>query len=167
MNRVFALFGKSCVGKSEIAEKLAQKLNVPVRHCGELVKNRAAQLGISTSKLPDAEHTTIDEETRRLVGDSNAPLVVEGTFLDIVLRGLPNVILVHLTCDKDERARRFTARTPTLGNTLELRDEADNTLRRQFYSNTEELSEGTLHLDTTRLTAEEAASRIIRSSSEI
>jgi cytidylate kinase len=167
MPKVFALFGKSCVGKSEIAKKLAQELNVPVRHCGELVKDRAEQLGVSKSDLPNAEHVAIDEETRRLAADCDGQLVVEGNFLDVVLREFQNVILVHLMCDDDERARRFASRTPNLGDALALRDEADEVLRREFYADSEESCDCALHIDTTRLTADAAALMIRTNSSTV
>lgn len=163
MTSVFALFGKSCVGKSEIADRLAQRLYLPVRHCGEIVKDRASQLGLSTSNLPAAEHTEIDSATRRIVADCDGRLAVEGTFLNIVLRGLPNVTFVHLTCEDEERVRRFVSRHSDRSGDLHLRDEADDLMRRGLYGETQETSESALHIDTTRFTADEAASLIIRS----
>jgi len=167
MPKVFALFGKTCVGKSEIANELAQELNVPVRHCGELVKDRADQLGVSKSNLPKAEHLAIDDETRSLVAGCVGQLVVEGNFLDVVLREFQDVILVHLMCDDDERARRFAARSPNLSDALALRDEADDVLRRGFYGDPEESCDCPLHIDTTRLAPHAAALMIITDSSTV
>src|SRR2546425_210946 len=128
-SRVIALFGNSCVGKSEVAAKLAIRLGLPVRHCGELVKDRSKQLGIPASALGAIEHQGIDSETRSLAEKSDNDIIMEGSFLDIVLAGVPRITLVELTCQDDERRRRHAGKLPGRSLRLRLRDEDDRKLR--------------------------------------
>jgi len=160
MSTVIALFGKSCVGKSEVAQKLANLLNLPVRHCGEIVKRRAGQLGVSSGELPNAEHQAIDDETIRLVVECNDGIVVEGNFLDLVLQGFPDFILIQLICEDDERAKRFAARSSN-STTLDARDSADIRFRTEFYEHTDSQPEKAFCVDTTHHTSVEVASLIV------
>jgi cytidylate kinase len=159
MPTVVALFGKSCVGKSEVAEKLANHLGVPVRHCGEVVKERAAQLSVSSAELSIAEHEAIDAETRTLVANTEHGIVVEGTFLDIVLQG-SSVLFIRLTCEDDVRAKRFEAR-PSSKGTLAQRDKTDNSLREDVYKQTDSELQQAISLDTTRISSVEVVSLIL------
>jgi cytidylate kinase len=160
MPTVVALFGKSCVGKSEVAEKLANHLGMPVRHCGEVVKERAAQLSVSSAELSTAEHEAIDAETRTLVANTEHGIVVEGTFLDIVLQESSNVLFIRLTCEEDVRAKRFEAR-PSSKGTLAQRDKTDNSLREDVYKQTESELQQAISVDTTRISSVEVVSLIL------
>src|SRR5258708_20637098 len=127
--KVIAIFGKSCVGKSEVAAKLAITLSLPVRHCGERVKERARQLGISPTALSKAEHKSIDDETRSLAFTCDREIIIEGSFLDLVLPEASSILFVQLTCDDDERRNRHMSRSLDATVALEGRDESDNKLR--------------------------------------
>jgi cytidylate kinase len=166
-SRVIALFGSSCVGKSEVAAKLAIRLSLPVRHCGELVKDKAKQLGIPASALGAGEHQGIDNETRSIAEKSENDMIIEGSFLDIVLVGVPRVTLVELTCQDEERRRRHAGRVPEGSLSFQLRDEADRKLRGELQRTGErtdtqpQLSER-VSIDTTMLTSDEVVSLILK-----
>jgi cytidylate kinase len=167
MSLVIALFGKSCVGKTRIAGLLANTLKIPVRHCGELVKDKARELGVASVDLPKHEHQGIDDQTRSLVLNSTSAMVVEGTYLDIVLDNIPNVVLIELICEDEERRKRFVARSGGSPITLEMRDKADEAFRQEFYLNAERSdqtvrSQKLLSIDTTLLNLEEVTSLIIK-----
>src|SRR5215470_5354548 len=97
-----ALYGKSCSGKSATAKKLAALLNCAAHSASEPVRRRSRELGISPSGLSIAEHRKIDECTRHLVQSTLSRLVVEGSFLDALLRDLTGVYRVEMICKEDE-----------------------------------------------------------------
>jgi cytidylate kinase len=165
-SKVIALFGKSCVGKSEVAAKLAFKLSCAVRHCGDQVKARATQLGILASALSRAEHQAIDAETLCLAAKACDDIIMEGSFLDIVLANVPSATLIELTCEDDERKRRYACKAPRARLTLELRDEDDHKLRIELNRTIERtdskprVSERA-SINTTKLTSDEVVSLIL------
>lgn len=156
-SRVIALFGKSCVGKTEVATKLAITLSLPVRHCGELVKHRAKKLRIQPDALPEAEHKAIDDETRSLALNTDHDTIIEGSFLDVVLAEVPTAILFELTCEDNERKRRYAQKTPGTRSTLKLRDTSDRKLKRALRrtSSNSPVQGEIVSVDTTHLTPDE------------
>jgi cytidylate kinase len=162
MPHVIAVFGKSCVGKSVVAEELAGRLKWLVRHCGEKIKTRARELGVQVTMLPAYEHEAIDDETRSLVGSHINSVVIEGTFLDAVLGQIPDVLFVQLTCEGRVREERFIARSKdhASANDLGLRDASDIAHREMLYNCSIELSQ-VLTIDTTRRTVDEVVTEII------
>lgn len=162
MPHIIALFGKSCVGKSVVADELAERLKWPVRHCGERVKARAEELGVKVAALPVSEHEAIDEETRSLVRTHSGSVVIEGHFLDAVLGQIPNVLFIQLTCEDREREKRFAGRPPNDGsaNGLSLRDASDAADREKLYGRPVE-TVCALTIDTTHRTVDEVVTEII------
>ena len=163
-SRVIALFGKSCVGKTEVATKLGESLGLPVRHCGDLIRERAKQLGVSPAALLEADHRAIDNETRSIAQNANTDIIMEGSFLDVVLAGVPTTIFFELTCEDDERKRRCVQKLSgsySPYSTLELRDENDLKLKRILFQGrvdgTDTSERRTVSIDTTKLTAEGVA----------
>jgi cytidylate kinase len=133
---ILALYGATCVGKSNVARILAEVLSYETRHCGELVKDRARALGISPTELAPEEHFKIDELTRhRLLETGIRDLIIEGTLLDIVLRDFPTVYLVELVCSDDERLRRFSTRGSGDVAAFRRRNDEDLSLRSSLYIN--------------------------------
>ena len=110
MSGIVAIFGLPGVGKSTVADVLAIRTGANVRHCGDLVKARAKQLGVSLDSLPVEEHRAIDGETREVAIAAAEPLIIEGRFLDSVLHDVSSVVHVNLTCSFDERVRRDEGR---------------------------------------------------------
>lgn len=110
MIRIVGLTGKSATGKTSVAKELARRLGIEVRHCGELVKNRARQLGVPTDELPANEHAAIDSETRSIAENALSLIVIEGRFLKRVLKGTKNVRLFELICTEKTRTNRSRSR---------------------------------------------------------
>jgi broad-specificity NMP kinase len=106
MNIAVAIYGPSRVGKTTVANELGVILNAQVRHCGELVKARATEIGTPVDCLASAEHMLIDDETRCSVAARKDALIVEGRFLREVLAKFEDVFLVELTCSETERIVR-------------------------------------------------------------
>jgi cytidylate kinase len=124
---ILVLYGKSCSGKSTVAKKLAESFSCPIRSASDAVRARSKELGVSASDLPMGEHRKIDEDTRSVVQSSGGSLVVEGSFLDVLLSDVGNVCRIELTCGDDERQRRFVRRSGQNG--LVERDKDDDKLR--------------------------------------
>jgi len=155
---VVAMFGAACVGKTALAARLATDLRVPCRHCGELLKQRAAQLALRPAELSKEAHIALDEETRSVAAEAVSSLVIEGSFLDRVLVTLHTPLFVRLTCDEQERRRRFHARLAGQSmnvRTLEDRDHEDARLRHWLYSDKNPASWDCLVVDTTSQPIEE------------
>lgn len=165
---VIAIFGKSCVGKSVVATLLSKKMGIPVRHCGRIIRERARSLCISLSNLPASEHKSIDEETIAIATGHQENLIIEGNFLDAVLQGVENILFINLTCEDQERERRYINR---LGNhnldlsSLKARDAADIAHRGSFYTQLKEIKIFTI--DTTSRTIDEVVAEILIKIGEI
>jgi cytidylate kinase len=155
---VIALFGPSCVGKTTIAKELANLLSVPVRHCGEIVKRRAHEIGCDPSDLPDSIHREIDEQTRTEIISHSGTIIVEGRFLDCVLADVENANLVELTCSAEERRCRAT-RAGRSGDFVKLQDQHSTSLREKFYARIKPKS-AFLSLSTESLNPSDAVKRI-------
>lgn len=161
MPHVIAIFGKSCVGKSVVAEELAITLKLPVRHCGDAVKSRALELGVDVAALPLTEHQAIDQETRTLAEASAEGLIIEGNFLDAVLEGIPSVLFVHLTCEDSTRTQRYIRRSNYQASEqdLNLRDASDAANWKRLYKPPTEIIHE-LTIDTTNTTVDEVVIKV-------
>jgi cytidylate kinase len=126
-----AIFGKSCTGKSTVADELGKLLRIQVRHCGEILKSRALLMRTPVSGLSLEVHKSIDAETRAWATEP-ALKIVEGIFLDEVLRGLNEVLFVRLVCDTEVRGERLQLRRGA-SSSIQTRDEEDEELRRKLY----------------------------------
>ena len=128
-----AVFGATCVGKSTVADELASLLGWEVRHCGEILKEKADLAGTPVANLSLQDHKEVDGETLDLA-TRRTKLVMEGGFLDAVLIGrLEKTIFIRLSCAEKERQRRFESKHPAGTNTLQERDEQDAALRKRLY----------------------------------
>lgn len=163
MPHVIAIFGKTCVGKSAVAKALARSLNWPIRHCGETIKARARELNILANELPASEHKAIDGETRLLVETMTRDIIIEGNFLDAVLKGVPRVLFVRLTCEDSVRKRRFLDRSENRASDSDfaLRDSSDATHRETLYAAPGEL-EHVLTIDTTGIHVDDVVAEIAK-----
>jgi cytidylate kinase len=162
---VIAIFGKSCTGKSTVADALGEILGAYVRHCGEILRSRALEMGKPVSELSSEVHRLIDAETRAWAADRSASLkVVEGILLE-ELRGLDGILFIRLVCDTTVREARFRSRRG-VASSITVRDKEDEQLRDELYSrpNSSSPSANILEFDTTRRLArkiaEDIASRI-------
>jgi cytidylate kinase len=155
---VLAIYGSSCVGKSTLAAELGERWQIPVRHCGAVVKACATELGIAQESLPIDIHKTIDSETRKLAKNTKGAFVVEGAYLDLVLNEVPGVRFVHLRCNNMIRETRFLRRAGALSNTqstLSQRDQDDKRLRRLLYQSVRRIEKPWLVVNTSKSTAAE------------
>jgi cytidylate kinase len=150
---IVSIFGRSCVGKSTIARALAVDLGIPLRSCGEEIKRAARARGLDFSSLTDDDHRAIDKITRSWVLETCFCLV-EGRFLDQVLRSLPiSPLSICLTANTDARYERFLKRENRNASMEELikGDDADEELRKRLYGGTGFLNTS-IFIDTSSLT---------------
>ncbi|HEV2740571.1 MAG TPA: AAA family ATPase [Candidatus Elarobacter sp.] len=152
------LFGPTGVGKSTVARVLGDRFSLPVRHCSQALRERAASLGLELSDVPKAVHDEIDEETRCVARSVIGGLVIEGRFLDKVLYGIDNIILVRLTCLQEMRRSRILERTGV--QSLEAEDRRDEELRGMLYSYQRQDYAPTIVIDTSAISPEEVATEI-------
>ncbi|SRR6266478_9443675 len=133
MSIIVGIYGPPAVGKSTVAKKVAAFIGAKVRHCGEIVKAHARELGTTLDDVPLEVHRKIDAETRQVAETTREPLILEGRFLDEVLRGIPRVLLISLECNLEERIRRHVSRG---GSSISLREQDVWTegFRRRAYS---------------------------------
>lgn len=152
-----ALFGNSLVGKSTAARELVQQLSLPVRHCGEIVRQRAATTGLSLSEISDTVHSEIDAETREWIGAQAAGFIVEGRFLDAVLDPAKDLMFIQLSARADVRA----ARGGLSVQAVEERDAFDREFRaRVFTAPPSKVS--CIAIDTSEMSVLECAREVIR-----
>jgi cytidylate kinase len=157
---VIALFGPTCVGKSTVAAALGLELGIAVRHCGEAVKAYARMHRTEVPNLKLTDHRIIDQETVRMAERSIEGLVVEGTFLDIVLSSASlKVRFVRLSCSDPERLRRFIERSHATEEAFRAKDVADERLRQDLYTGCPRAN-AIVEMDTTGLSGIEAAERL-------
>jgi cytidylate kinase len=160
-----ALTGCSGTGKTSLAEELGRRRSIVVRHCGEAVEGRAAELGLRLEELTLEHHRGIDEETVRAVAGSTW-IIVEGRFLEHVLQDTPGLWLVELTASVQVRAQRIADREHiSLEAALRQLESADQARIEQQRAYREVFGRlpcsPVSSLDTTRLTVEEAAQTVL------
>jgi cytidylate kinase len=161
---VIAIYGESCAGKSSVARELGLLVDASVRHCGELAKQAAARAGVKVADLPRRAHEELDSETRKAGTRTRQILVVEGTFLDHVLREARGTVLVKLDATFAERTRRLSIRTGTDAAEGELvaRDAANAQLRETLYGD-QPGANPSIVVDTEGLDAREIARNLAKS----
>lgn len=155
---IIGIFGLTCTGKTSVADSLASELGYRVRHCGELIKQLAARNSRSPNELSSKEHADADEETRVSATQGNN-LIIEGTFLDVVLTDVRNCRLVRLSCDAAIREARYNVRRG--GTSFADRESLDAELRQRLYQSIPNRAPD-LELDTTSKTADAVAREIAK-----
>lgn len=161
---IVALFGRSSSGKTTIAKALSPHLmNCSVRHCGELVKERARHLSVSLVDLPYDEHLKIDRETVAWTNTSSGNVIIEGRYLHWVLSRIQtDVCLVEVDCNEATRIERWAKRSNGSVGRSELvhLDAADQDFTVKMYGIVLPLQSG-LKIDTTSLDVNECVQRIL------
>ena len=150
---IVAIFGQSCTGKTVVSKQLASRLRVPIRNCGEIVKQRARELKCMPGELSKAVHESIDSETRR-IACSSREVVMEGCFLPNVLGAIEGVLWVELVCEDEERRRRWFRRTDSrkeVHDHLSERDTSDSDLLGELFTDPLEPGSDKLVVETTNL----------------
>ena len=168
MENIIALYGKTCCLKDEVAHELSQITGFKLANRGEWATTQAKYTRTPTpGALPEAFHRSLDEETRRMAERDEKLMIFESTFMDEVLRGKPNVFLVHVRADDATREERWKrskeeagGRTRRLGESLAARDREDAELRRRLYGQEASRAKPVLDIDTTGRSAVEVALQI-------
>jgi cytidylate kinase len=115
MPLTIALWGESGSGKSSVSNRLANYFggNVILRHCGELLKGRATELGCTPDEIAvnKEENERLDTETRQFASKNTGIAIVEGRFLNTVLSGMSNVLFVKMECSEEVLAFRKQQRS--------------------------------------------------------
>lgn len=134
---IIALYGASCVGKSTIATQLSPTGLIPIRRCGDVVREFAANKGVAPDQLSLEDHQAIDSDSVAWVArHSSIPAIIEGRFLDCVLGEVTSLIhLVHVRAEMEVRADRWVVRRPGVDGFAEVvcQDEADAAFRLWAY----------------------------------
>lgn len=149
---IIAIYGKSCTGKTAIAQTLSRYMACEVHHCGEEVKKSAEELNCPFKDLEQKEHGIIDQKTRVKAQSVNGNIIIEGTFLPYVLRKLDDVIWIELVCDDGIRNKRFFKREGI--KDLKSRDYFDKSLCDKLYKKSIILTNNTV-IDTTNSSIDE------------
>lgn len=162
---ILAIYGRSAVGKTTVAEIIGTRLQVPVRHCGIALRAAVSEAGGTIAEADATVHARVDRETiewcerqGRMGG------IVEGRFLDHVLAGRASTFLiVAMTASAKERAARLKGRqTQGLGPVdIASIDDAEDLFRLNMYGVTPK-APPTLTIDTTKGTASEWAAELER-----
>lgn len=130
-----AIFGLSGSGKSTVARLLAKELKIPLRECGDFVREVANKKKVAISDVSEDDHRQIDQETCHWVSEMQG-CVVEGRFLDAVLRSIPDqVTVVRLDASADARASRLSKRSGRDVSAADVRamDDEDGNFRQKMY----------------------------------
>jgi cytidylate kinase len=106
---MIALFGPSAVGKTTLAEVVANEFGISARYCGREVQGFARADKVAVNELALPRHREIDAATLEwAIGNPNG--LIEGRFLDHVLVPYGRVILMKLTASDEIRNKRLQAR---------------------------------------------------------
>jgi len=162
--KVIAIHGPSCSGKSAISAAVGNILSLPVRHCGDIVKDRVNQLGLtSVSNLPIQEHNSLDYETRRIALSTKTTHVIEGTYLTNVLVECSDIVFIRLACDFQTRLERMENREhKTLtASVLQARDDLDESISNTLFKEASAIRDNLeISFDTNFLSIDECALHI-------
>ena len=156
-----AIFGPACTGKSTVADEMGKILDCQVRHCGEIIKAKARASGITPRDLSDQDHHKIDLETVKFTEMRELRRIVEGGFLDLVLRNVTNAIFIRLKCDETERRNRYQAKGVVIPSTLEERDNQDAALKSRLYPGILPITDRIIEITTTDKSPQDTAVEIV------
>lgn len=134
---IIGLFGRSATGKTTLASRAGTALSLDVRHCGQIIKQRALARNCSIDDAPDELHHEVDAETVEwTLARKNGGCIVEGRFLNQVLASLRSEIhLVEVIASNEARLARWRERTGSnfSADHLVVLDNADDFFRRRMY----------------------------------
>ena len=167
MDNIIAIFGPTCSLKTDVAQELSIMTGFKMTNRGEKATTEAKFTRVSTTgDLPETFHRSLDDETRAMARWDEKLMIFESTFMDAVLTGIDNVYLIRLHAADPVRNERWKVRkeegggrTRQLGESVAARDRDDAALRQKLYG-TGAAAKPVLDIDTTKLTAVEAAKRI-------
>jgi cytidylate kinase len=160
---LIAICGGSCTGKTTIAELLALQTGFPIRHCGRVVVDMAKSLGVDVALLPVSIHKSIDAGTVSWATSRfNIPAIVEGRFLDFVLKDYAApLLLVRCIASTEFRSACWTQRLGTSAAPTNIKslDTEDEVLCASIYSSSPRSVDRLI--DTSRFTVQECVDQIL------
>jgi cytidylate kinase len=134
---IVCLFGPSCVGKTTVARRAAAALELPLRSCGDAVRQMAKTLRLPINQLTDDAHRAVDAATVAWALERHSGCMLEGRFLDAVFAtaGVPATMIIELQAAhgcRVERARKQNGPTFSIDDLVQL-DAEDAALRRRLF----------------------------------
>ena len=115
-NITMAIYGGSLTGKTTFSQHLANKHNWRVRHCGDVIRMRARSAGISVSEVGADLHSRVDGETIDWVQNCGNPKIVEGRYLNYVLKNRSSrLVLVRFEANIESRLERWGVHNSAVG----------------------------------------------------
>jgi cold shock CspA family protein/cytidylate kinase len=168
MENIIAIYGNTCSLKTEVAQEISQITGFKVTNRGEWATTQAKVTKTPTAAgMPVVFHRGLDEETLRMTRRNEKLMIFESAFMDAVLKGLPNVYLVHLRSRDDVREARWKkrkedggGRTRQLGESVAERDREDAALRATLYGSAASDAVPVLDIDTSERSAVDVALQI-------
>ncbi len=106
------IFGLAGTGTSTVGKALAEKLGYKFISSGNMLRERARNMGLSLSELHERARTDskfdkeLDEEIKN-IGEKNDSIVVESR---LAWHFIPDSIKIKLTCDFETRVKRLVER---------------------------------------------------------
>lgn len=171
---IITLAGTAGSGKSTVAKLVAKKLNLKHHSTGDFMRSIAEQRKISLlelSKLAEKDQSIDEELDQRQVelGRSEDNFIIDGR---LSFHFIPNSKKFFLTADFDTRAKRILAdnirkehniNIETTKQNMRAREESEKKRYKVYYNlDTNDPSNYNLVIDTTDISAKEAAEKIIK-----
>ncbi len=169
MQKVVAIYGKSCSLKSDIAMEISSLTGYKVKNVGEALTTRAKVLGLNSgAEVEDAYHRIVNQETIDWVQSAPDPvIIIESTHLGFVIDQIDDIFRVEVSSDQkvrqarwDHRKEQGGGRTRQIGESLDQRDRDDEDLRQRLYAQGTIQNTPNLVLDSSDRNAEDCAREI-------
>lgn len=169
MQKVVAIYGKSCSLKSDIAMEISRLTGYKVKNVGEALTTRAKVLGLNSgAEVEDAYHRIVNQETIDWVQSAPDPvIIIESTHLGFVIDQIDDIFRVEVSSDQkvrqarwDHRKEQGGGRTRQIGESLDQRDRDDEDLRQRLYAQGTIKNTPNLVLDSSDRNAEDCAREI-------
>lgn len=160
---IVAIFGRSCTGKSSVTRLISGLCSWESRICGDIIRARAAELGVVPEDLSIDEHRRIDTETVAYATVANESCLVDGRYLNYVLHGCrSSVFLVEFVATQEVRLVRWQQRLgrPVSHEWLSRLDGIDIEFSQQTYADVVPISPQ-LVLDTADITIRECSELLL------
>ncbi|MFZ1413747.1 MAG: AAA family ATPase [Defluviicoccus sp.] len=160
---IICIFGPSYAGKTTLAQRAAAALDLPLRSCGNAVRQMAKNLGLPIDELPDDAHRVVDAASVDWAVEHQGGCMLEGRFLDAVFDAAGvSTNLIELRADINcrlKRARLRNGRSTFSADALNRVDAKDASFRgRQFGQHGIDLPRRVL--DTSGRTVDECARQV-------
>lgn len=160
---IVCIFGPSYVGKTTVAKRAAAALDLPIRSCGDAVRQMAKSLSLPIDQLPDAAHRAVDAATVDWAVEHRGGCFLEGRFLDAVFDAAGiSAILIELWADRDcrlERARIRNGQSTFSADDLVRVDAEETSFRGRLFGR-HGIDVPRLAIDTSNRTVDECARHV-------